>query len=90
MVLHALGYFPNPSKTWIIAKPQHLNTIETLFQDSGVNITTEDHKYLGAPIGSVSFVEDFVYRKVKIWSTEIKKLSDIANTQPQAVYTVLS
>ena len=84
------GYFPNPCKTWIITKPQHLHVVEPLFKDSGVNITTEGQKYLGTPIGSISFSEEFVRKKVKQWTTELKKLSDITNIQPQAAYTILT
>jgi len=54
------GYNPNPCKTWLVVKPEHLPAAEEHFQGSGVNITTQGHRHLGAPLGSKSFVEEFI------------------------------
>ena len=45
----AYGYFPNPSKTWLVVKPEHLPEATTIFQDTGVNLTCEGRPYLGTP-----------------------------------------
>ncbi len=46
------GYFANPSKT--------CSLLRIFFRDTGVNITSEGRRHLGAAIGSSSFVEDYM------------------------------
>ena len=84
------GYNPNPHKTWLVVKPEHLTAAEEHFRGSGVNITTQGHRHLGAPLGSKPFVEEFIQDKIRYWETEIKRLSDIAKFQPQAAYAVFT
>ena len=47
----AFGYFPNPSKTWLVIKPEHLGEASRVFADTGVSITLEGRPYLGGAIG---------------------------------------
>ena len=84
------GYHPNPSKTWLVVKPEHRPAAEAHFEGSGVNITTQRQRYWGAALGSGSFVEEFVNQKVSSWISEIESLSDIAKVQPQAAYAALT
>ena len=42
--------------------------------------------YLGGVIGFTPFLEKLIEKKVKIWSEEVKKLSLIAESEPQAAY----
>lgn len=84
------GYHPNPNKTWLVVKPEHLPAAEEQFQETGVKITTQGQRHLGAAIGSRNFVEDFVREKVLVWVSEIEKLSRIASFQPQAAHTVFT
>ena len=42
------GYNPNICKTWLVVKPEHLLAAEEHFRGSGVNITIQRHRYLGA------------------------------------------
>ena len=46
--------------------------------------------YLGGAIGSTSFIEQFVGRKVQEWVDEIQTLSNIAKTQPHAAYAAFT
>ena len=34
------GYFPNPSKTWLVTKESHLENVTDIFAGSGVNVTS--------------------------------------------------
>ena len=43
-----------------------------IFEGTGSHITTEGKKHLGVPLGSPSFVEDFVSCKVKEWTEEVE------------------
>ena len=48
----AFDHFPNPSKTWIVTKPEHVDEAIRLFADSGINITPEGRPYFGGAIGT--------------------------------------
>ena len=50
-----LGYNAKPSKSWLIAKPQYLDCAKKIFQNSGLHITTQGRKHLGAALGSEEF-----------------------------------
>ena len=86
----ALGYFVNPSKTWLIVKEEHLSTAAERFLNTRVNITTEGKRHLGAALGSRSFVVSYTQDKVKEWASSIQKLASIATTQPHAAYSAFT
>ena len=46
------GYFPNGSKTYIVAKPEVAETAKEVFQGTGISISTEGRSYLGGAIGT--------------------------------------
>ena len=83
------GYFPNPKKTWIVTKQEIQQQAISAFEGTNVNITITGRMHLGVPIGSKEFVDDVLSEKVDEWISEIKNLSEIANTQPHAAYAAL-
>ena len=83
----SFGYHANPAKTWLIIKAEHLPSATKLFQGTGVNITTNGKRHLGAALGSRSFVESYMQDKVGQWVDIIKNLSVIDRTQPHAAYS---
>ena len=52
-----------------------------------MNITTEGKRHLGATIGSDGFKKSYVREKVYELTEQLKTLSKIALTEPQAAYT---
>ena len=46
------GYFANPSKTWLVVKPEYHMLAVDIFNGTGVNITAEGKRYLGSAVGS--------------------------------------
>ena len=74
----AFGYLPNPAKTWIVGKQDHLNLATDTFRGSGVNVTSEGRPYLGAAIGTSEYLEKYVSAKVSEWSSCVNNLSSIA------------
>ena len=80
------GYFPNAAKTWLVVHPVHLEEARLLFVNTGVQISTDGRRELGAPLGSSSFVENYVSEKVKTWLSELDCLCTVARSQPQAAY----
>ena len=84
------GYFPNSSKTHILAKPHHVDNAKEVFRGTGIVISTEGERYLGGALGTPSFVRQYVERKVNCWVNEVEKLSKIAETQPHAAYAAFT
>ena len=86
----AFGYHANPTKTWLVTKEEYLDKANNIFADSGVNVTSNGRPYLGAPIGSEQFIEDFTKSKVESWMSKITLLSEIAKSQPHAAFAALT
>ena len=55
-----LGYYAKPEKSWLIVKPEHLKLAEEVFEGSGLQITTQGQRHLGAVIGSEDYKDDGV------------------------------
>ena len=84
------GYFVNSSKTFLIVKESHLSLARSIFGDTAIQFTTEGRQYLGAAIGSSDFTKSYVIGKVKEWTDEFTKLSEIALSQPHAAYSAVT
>ena len=84
------GYFPNGSKTHVLAKPRHAEAAKEIFEGTGMVISTDGERYLGGALGTSSFVRQYVERKVECWINEVEKLSKIAETQPHAAYAAFT
>ena len=84
------GYYPNAKKSWLIVKPAFLDNAKELFLKTDVNITTDGRKYLGAALGNREFCKRFVKEKILEWTSQIERLSAIAQSQPQAAHAALT
>ena len=80
------GYYPQPTKSWLIVKPEQLDEARRIFEGTGVQITTEGERHLGAVIGAEEYKEKYVRDTIAKWVSEVSLLSQIATTQPQAAY----
>ena len=78
------GYFPNAGKSCLIVKPEKELIAKKLFEGTNLKITVTGQRHLGAVIGSGSNKEIYVRKKVTEWIMEVRKLSDIATTEPHA------
>ena len=58
------GYHANASKTWLVVKEPSHTTAVALFQDTGIQITTDGRPVLGPPIGTKQYTSDFIGEKV--------------------------
>ena len=87
------GHHPNAAKTclvYIVCNEQE-EVAKEIFGD----IYRHPHHYrrqeaLGGPLGSPSFVKDFISCKVKEWTEEVEKLAAVAGSQCQPAYVALS
>ncbi len=80
------GYHPNAAKTILVLKADHKEETRKHFTGTGVSITTEGTRHLGAAIGSRPHTVEYVTNKVRMWSEEIQLLADIAQALPHAAY----
>ena len=62
---------------------------QNLFFNSGVNITAEGKRHLGAVIRSTEYRNDYVKDLAKDWDNQLTTLSTIAQVQPQIAYSAL-
>ena len=83
-------YFPNESKTFIVVKPELVETANEIFKGTGINISTEGRRYLGGAIGITSFRNQLIDQKVRKWVEETKTLSEIAKTEPHATIAAIT
>ena len=83
-------YYLNPSKTWLLAKEQHLETAKEVFEDCDIHITSTGQRHLGSALGSDSFLSDSMATKMPTWVDELKNLSEVAKTDPPAAYAALT
>ena len=84
------GYFVNPPKTWLLVKEEHLTTAQKWFAGAGINITTEGRRLLGAAIGKKTFISNYLKEQCYGLAKRVERLAEIAVSQPQAAYTVLT
>ena len=74
-------------KTWLLLKEEHFELATTTFQSTGVQITTEGRRLLGAPLGTSKFKDEYLNEKVSAWTRQIVQLAAIARTQPRAAFS---
>ena len=70
----------------MISKENLLPDAKQLFAGSGVNVASDGGPYLGAAIGTLSYIQNHLSEKVQIWTEEVKLLSKIDQAQPHAAY----
>ena len=81
-----LGYFPNASKTWLIVKPEVYELAKIIFKETGIRITKDGKRHLGAVIGTADFKSEYIAEFVDKWVSQILVLSRIARSYPQSAY----
>ena len=89
LVTHGImfGFHVNESKSWLILKnADAIDEASELFQGTGLNITTSGRRHLGAALGNDDFRSSYVSEKVKGWSEEIEKLTEMAVSEPHAAF----
>ena len=84
-----LGYYPNPKKCWLVVKPEKLDDAKDVFAGTGISITTEGRKHLGAALGQRSYLEDYVGSKDKEWVNEVTALVEFALLNHKPVMQLL-
>ncbi len=66
------GYHPKPTKTVLIIKDKDLmEEAKRIFGDTGILISPDGERHLGAALGSESFRENYVNNKIEKWATDV-------------------
>ena len=73
-------------KCWLITKPDKEVAARILFDGTAINVTSRDHRHLGAALGSREYLEEYVSQKVEDWVAQVVQLAEFAKSQPQASY----
>ncbi|KAG0730585.1 hypothetical protein GWK47_027926 [Chionoecetes opilio] len=66
-----IGYTTNATKSILIVKPEHYEIGMRLFRDSGVTVTKNGQRHLGAVVGTPEFKQKYVEEKVSEWVKEV-------------------
>ena len=61
-----------------------------IFKDTAITVLEEGKRYLGGAMGTTTFVQQFVQRKVERWVKEVERLSEFAAIQPHAAYAAFT
>ena len=85
----AFGYFPEPTKSYVVVNKRWKNEATAIFGDLGVQVVT-GHRFLGGFIGSHDEQEEYVLSKVRKWVGHVNVFAEAALTQPQLVYAALT
>ena len=81
------GHHVNESKSWLIAKDDRLLELaKDTFCGSSIKYTTDGKRHLGAVIGSAGYKKEYAREKVDQWCNEMRKLTEIAISEPQATF----
>ena len=68
----------------MIVKEENMSDAANIFANTGIQITKEGRRSLGAALGTHSYTEEFVSKQVQKWTEEVKRLATIAESQPHA------
>ena len=58
------GYYPQPSKSWLIVKEHQEHKAKATFINTKIDITKDAKRHLGAIIGSESFRKEYLSSKI--------------------------
>ena len=82
------GYYPKPSKTVLIIKnPQLKKAAQDTFQGTGIKISCDGERHLGAVLGTDNFRDKYVQDKVSKWVKDVEELTLIGEDDPQLAYS---
>ena len=86
----AYGYYPNPAKTCLVLNEKKMEMAKEVFEGTGISITEEGKRHLGAATGTQAFVDKYVMQRVSEWVNTLERLSTFALTQPHVAYAAFT
>ena len=73
----------------LVVGPSDVQRASALFGNLGIRVVFRG-RFLGGFIGESNLAAEFVSSKVQLWSRCVRILSDIVDSQPQAVHAALT
>ena len=67
--------------------PQLAHIAKEIFDGTGIKITEEGERHLGAVIGNAEFRKEYITNKVSSWIKDVEELAKIAVDEPQLAYS---
>ena len=83
----SFGFTINPEKSFLLVKPEFESRAKSLFSETGMNVTTDGARHLGAAIGSEEFTQSYANDQVSHWTDMVSNLADIATNHPHVAYS---
>ena len=85
-----IGYFPKPTKSFLIVKENYINEANAIFSNTQIQITTRGNRYPGAIIGDEAYKNEYVNNKVNECVERIINLTGIAKTHSHSAYSAFT
>ena len=85
----AFGYFPEPSKSFLVVDKQYAEEAHHIFDKYSITIV-EGKRFLGGFIGDGNEKDIYLKKKELEWVYKIEKLSFVAKTEPQCALSGLT
>ena len=86
----AYGYHPNAAKSWLVVKETLCERAKGCFEGTGIHITTEGRRLLGAVIGEKHYSDSYVEKAISSLTKQVSCLAEVARSQPHAAYIILT
>ena len=83
------GYHPEPKKTFLVTDAEDKEKAIEWFSELGVKVVT-GQRFLGGYVGDRENMEEYVQQQVQKWVHHVEKLTNAAESQPQAAYAALT
>ena len=85
------GYHPKASKSQLVVKEVAEEEAKRLFNGTGIQITTDGRRLLGAAVGTEEFEEKLTNPTyVSTLVQQVTRLAEVAQTQPQAAHAAFT
>ena len=65
------GYYPKPSKSYLIVKEEHFDRAKFIFKEIEFKITKSGQRLLGAAIGNKEFKREYIESMVNNWNDQL-------------------
>ena len=90
-------HFRKRQEIWLLCQPNEdmagnpsvARAAMQVFEGTNINITSDGRPHLDVPLGTQEYANELVAKKVEQWSTELRSLLNIAQSQPHAAYAAL-
>ena len=84
------GYYPKPKTVLILKNPQLKKAAQDTFRGTGITISCEGERHLGAILGTENFREKYFQGKVMKWVKDVEELALIGEDDPQLSYSAFT